>query len=110
VLLKYDSLLRGPIAAQLRTAAQFAPVLFCPAVPALGRTMCSGIVHVDGVPLHETNMWAAEQRRAPGSAKELFPDPHGGPSHCGERDGASPLGGDIVEVSLAQLRSGRLSE
>src|SRR5699024_10650660 len=109
VLLKYDSLVRGPIAEQLRTAAGFAPVLFCPAVPALGRTMCGGTVHVDGVPLHETAVWDAEQRPAPKSVKELFLERPGDlPSHVAP-GGMSDDGGDVVEVSLEQVRSSKFS-
>lgn len=65
LLLKYDSLLRGNIGAELATVLRHRPVLFCSAVPAIGRTLRDGVVHVDGVPLHRAGLWDAESTHAP---------------------------------------------
>ncbi|WP_217987534.1 four-carbon acid sugar kinase family protein [Kocuria sp. WN036] len=62
LFLKFDSLLRGPVGPQLQGAQDVAPVLFCPAVPALGRTVRDGVLVVEGVPLSETGLWHAEAR------------------------------------------------
>ncbi|MGX5357155.1 four-carbon acid sugar kinase family protein [Kocuria sp. KH4] len=76
LFLKFDSLLRGHIGAQLQTVPGAAPVLFCPAVPELGRTVRSGVLQVDGRPLHETGLWAAEPRPpARTVAAQLAPAP-----------------------------------
>lgn len=76
LFLKFDSLLRGHIGAQLQAVPGAAPVLFCPAVPELGRTVRDGVLHVDGTPLAETGLWAAE-RQAPARtvAAQLAPAP-----------------------------------
>lgn len=60
VFLKFDSLLRGHIGLQLQAAQELAPVLFCPAVPGLGRTVCAGVLLIDGRPLHRSGLWNAE--------------------------------------------------
>lgn len=60
VFLKFDSLLRGNLDAELAAAMETMPVAFCPALPALGRTVRSGVLEVGGVPLHETTLWQAE--------------------------------------------------
>lgn len=73
VFLKFDSLARGPVAAQLLAAAALRPMLFCPAVPEMGRTVQDGVIHLDGVPLAETNLWDLEPTSAPATLLELFP-------------------------------------
>lgn len=74
LFLKFDSMLRGQIGVQLDVVGQSSPVLFCPAVPELGRTVRGGVLHVEGRPLHETALWAAEQRApAPSVAAQLAP-------------------------------------
>ncbi|MFI7481563.1 four-carbon acid sugar kinase family protein [Kocuria sp. M1R5S2] len=60
IFLKFDSLMRGHLGVQLREARRTAPVLFCPAVPELGRTVRDGVLHVGGRPLHESDLWAVE--------------------------------------------------
>ena len=65
LLLKYDSLLRGNIGAELAVVLRRRPVLFSYAVPAIGRTLRDGVVHVDGVPLHSAGLWDAELTDAP---------------------------------------------
>lgn len=60
VFLKIDSLLRGPVASQLSVLAEGGPVILAPALPPLGRTTSNGVIHHQGVPLHETSLWHAE--------------------------------------------------
>jgi uncharacterized protein YgbK (DUF1537 family) len=60
LFLKFDSLLRGGIGQQLQAAHEVAPVLFCPAVPGLGRTVREGVLRIDGCPLHQSGLWNAE--------------------------------------------------
>ncbi|HJZ96567.1 MAG TPA: four-carbon acid sugar kinase family protein, partial [Candidatus Solibacter sp.] len=54
---KTDSTLRGNIGAELRALERLyvGPIAYVPAYPDLGRTVVDGVVHVDGIPLHETN-------------------------------------------------------
>jgi uncharacterized protein YgbK (DUF1537 family) len=54
---KIDSTLRGPVAAELGALAAAMPearILFAPANPAVGRTVCDGVLLVRGVPVAET--------------------------------------------------------
>ncbi len=54
---KIDSTLRGAIAAEVEALARALPgvrLLFCPANPAVGRTVRDGVLRVHGVPVHET--------------------------------------------------------
>lgn len=54
---KIDSTLRGPVAAELAALAQALPearILFAPANPAVGRTVCEGVLLVHGMPVAET--------------------------------------------------------
>lgn len=54
---KIDSTLRGPLAAEVQAVgATLRPplILFCPANPAAGRTVCDGELRVQGMPLQET--------------------------------------------------------
>lgn len=92
VFFKFDSLLRGNIAAQLGAASkELGPVVFCPAVPALNRVVNAGVVRVNGVPLHETGLWHLESEFAPESVAEIF------------------AGLNVIKVSLEQVRSGELA-
>ena len=55
---KTDSVLRGPVRAELEALANtlgLARVLFAPANPTLGRTVRAGRYSVNGVPLHQTS-------------------------------------------------------
>ncbi len=55
---KVDSVLRGPVAAELRAAAEStgcARALLVPANPALGRTIEAGRYRIHGTPLHQTD-------------------------------------------------------
>ncbi|MFH8573747.1 four-carbon acid sugar kinase family protein [Streptomyces sp. NPDC017993] len=68
LLKKVDSLLRGNLATEAEAyAAQAAGVVIAPALPALGRTVQGGVVHLNGAPLHTTDAWRAEPRSAPHS-------------------------------------------
>ena len=54
---KTDSTLRGNIGSELETLASAfggATVVYVPAYPRLGRTVCNGVLYVNGKPLHET--------------------------------------------------------
>ena len=54
VFIKVDSTLRGPLAEMLQAVhARWpgAPLVFCPALPAQGRTVRGGVLHVHGAPL-----------------------------------------------------------
>ncbi|HEV7950825.1 MAG TPA: four-carbon acid sugar kinase family protein [Glaciihabitans sp.] len=62
LFLKFDSLLRGNIGAELTAVRAQRPVVFCPAVPHNGRTVVDGVMLVNGQPLHLTELWAAEGR------------------------------------------------
>lgn len=78
VFLKVDSLLRGQLASELGVLLSRGPVLFAPALPALGRSTISGVVHAEGVPLHESSLWSAEGRPSPPTiAEALAPLPSG---------------------------------
>lgn len=70
VFVKVDSLLRGHVASTVRSAGGFAVV--CPALPRLGRVVRSGVVHLDGVPLHETDAWRVESTPPPRSVADLL--------------------------------------
>lgn len=58
--LKIDSLLRGNVAAGVDALAARGPVVVAAALPAAGRTVVDGIVHLHGVALHASTAWAAE--------------------------------------------------
>lgn len=68
LLKKTDSLLRGNLAAETAAYARGAAgLVIAPALPAAGRTVRHGIVHLRGRPLHDTDAWRAETRPAPRS-------------------------------------------
>ncbi|MFD0745987.1 four-carbon acid sugar kinase family protein [Phytohabitans flavus] len=77
VVKKVDSLLRGPLAAELLGLLDALPgtlIVLAPALPAASRTTVDGVQHVDGTPLHRTAAWAAEPRPpAPDIATQLAP-------------------------------------
>ncbi|MGW2326075.1 4-hydroxythreonine-4-phosphate dehydrogenase PdxA [Streptomyces sp. NPDC001700] len=73
VLKKIDSLLRGNVAAEVAAlAADGAGVVVAPALPVAGRVVRAGVVHVGGVPLHETDAWRAEATPPPSSLPEAL--------------------------------------
>lgn len=70
---KVDSQLRGHLAAEAAAYAEGAgAVVIAPALPAAGRTVTGGVVHVNGVPLHCTDGWRAERAAAPRSLPEAL--------------------------------------
>lgn len=70
---KVDSQLRGHLAAEAAAYAEGAEaVVIAPALPAAGRTVTGGVVHVKGVPLHHTDGWRAERAPAPRSLAEAL--------------------------------------
>jgi uncharacterized protein YgbK (DUF1537 family) len=78
VFLKVDSLLRGHLSSELGVLLGRGPVLFAPALPALGRSTIGGVVHAAGVPLHESSLWSAESGPPPATiAEALSPLPSG---------------------------------
>ncbi|MFD5316282.1 four-carbon acid sugar kinase family protein [Streptomyces sp. NPDC127098] len=73
VLAKIDSLLRGNTAATAAALAEGgAPVLAAPALPAAGRTVRSGVVHLGDTPLHLTDAWRVETTAPPRSLADAF--------------------------------------
>ncbi|WNV86936.1 4-hydroxythreonine-4-phosphate dehydrogenase PdxA [Umezawaea sp. Da 62-37] len=70
VFVKVDSQLRGHLAAAVRGAGGFAVV--CPALPRLGRVVRGGVVHLGGVPLHDTDAWRVEPASPPRSIADLL--------------------------------------
>ncbi|SDN45881.1 4-hydroxythreonine-4-phosphate dehydrogenase [Klenkia soli] len=73
VLIKVDSLLRGPLAAAVGAAGA---VVVAPALPALGRTVVDGVPSAAGRPLSALDAWATEGRPAPATvAQALAPLP-----------------------------------
>jgi 4-phospho-D-threonate 3-dehydrogenase / 4-phospho-D-erythronate 3-dehydrogenase len=76
VLAKFDSLLRGGVAARVGVLHTRAGVVVAPALPALRRVVRDGVLTVDGAPLSETAAWATQGTVAPGSvAAALAPLP-----------------------------------
>lgn len=92
IFLKFDSLLRGNLDAELAAAMEAGPVVFCPALPALGRTVRHGVLEINGIPLHLTNLWQAE------------------PTMPGHSIVASLAAASPAVVSLETLRSGTLQD
>jgi 4-hydroxythreonine-4-phosphate dehydrogenase len=102
LFLKYDSLVRGNIGAELSTVRASRPVLFCPAVPSNGRTVLGGVVHAAGIPLHTTSLWAAELAPAASSIIDQLNFTDGSPT-------AAPRA-DCVSLSLDDIRSEALTD
>ncbi len=65
IIKKIDSLLRGNPAAEIGAVADTRPVVLAPALPVADRTVRDGVVHLSGIPLHETDAWRMEPARAP---------------------------------------------
>lgn len=78
LFVKTDSLLRGPVVATLTAVASLGrPVLYSPALPEHGRRIQDGKLLVNGIPLHETDLWRRERHSAPESISDLLQDlPH----------------------------------
>ncbi|MDX3231932.1 four-carbon acid sugar kinase family protein [Streptomyces sp. ME19-01-6] len=70
VLKKIDSLLRGNVAAEVAAlAADGAGVVVAPALPAAGRAVRAGVVHLGATPLHHSDAWRAEPAPPPRSVR-----------------------------------------
>ncbi|YCN53584.1 four-carbon acid sugar kinase family protein [Rhodococcus erythropolis] len=94
IVKKIDSLLRGNIAAEVgELSRDGSPVIVAAGLPRQGRTVQGGVVLVDGVALHATDLWRAESKPAPRSIAEAL--------------GSSAI---TSGVSLDDIRSGRLSQ
>ncbi|MFE5790883.1 4-hydroxythreonine-4-phosphate dehydrogenase PdxA [Rhodococcus erythropolis] len=94
IVKKIDSLLRGNIAAEVgELSRDGSPVIVAAGLPRQGRTVQGGVVLVDGVALHATDLWRAESKPAPWSIAEAL--------------GSSAI---TSGVSLDDIRSGRLSQ
>ncbi|MFE1425503.1 four-carbon acid sugar kinase family protein [Streptomyces fungicidicus] len=98
---KCDSLLRGPVGAEAAAFAEDAEVLvIATALPAARRVVRGGVVLVDGVPLHESAAWRAEERAAPRSvAGALAPLPVTGVPLETVRRGPIALAGRFREMA-----------
>ncbi|MET8567649.1 four-carbon acid sugar kinase family protein [Streptomyces sp. NPDC004783] len=98
---KCDSLLRGPVGAEAAAFAEGAGALvIATALPAARRVVRDGVVLVDGVPLHESAAWRAEERAAPRSVAEaLTPLPTTGVALGTVRQGPRALADRFREVA-----------
>lgn len=68
VIAKIDSLLRGsPEAMASALRADGAPVVVATALPTADRVVLGGVVHLSGVPLHQSNAWRMEAGDPPES-------------------------------------------
>ncbi|ULN44893.1 four-carbon acid sugar kinase family protein [Mycolicibacterium goodii] len=72
VMYKIDSLLRGHVGAAVDALARRGPVLLAAGLPALRRTVRGGVPYVDGVALHQTDLWHWEAASAPQTVAELL--------------------------------------
>ncbi|GGM02418.1 four-carbon acid sugar kinase family protein [Nakamurella endophytica] len=101
---KIDSLLRGPVAAELAAVRACRPnVVVAPALPAAGRSVRGAVVHLDGVPLDATDAWRAEARPAPGSVPAAL-----SPVATRSLDVDSVRGGELAAELRASLDAGRV--
>jgi 4-phospho-D-threonate 3-dehydrogenase / 4-phospho-D-erythronate 3-dehydrogenase len=74
LVLKVDSLLRGPLVALVGAVATAERVVVvAPALPGLARTTVGGAVRLAGVPLAETDAWGAEPSPPPSSVAAALP-------------------------------------
>lgn len=72
VFVKLDSILRGQVRQHLLELSGLGPVIFCPALPSLNRTVEQGVVRIAGQSLSETDLWQSERACAPTSIQALF--------------------------------------
>ncbi|GAA2607566.1 hypothetical protein GCM10009863_21230 [Streptomyces axinellae] len=102
---KADSLLRGNVGAEAAAFAEGAEaVVTAMALPGTGRVVREGVVHVQGVPLHESGAWRAEGRTAPRSLPEaLAPLPTVCLPVGAVRRGARALAGRLKDAAAQGL-------
>ncbi|WP_111509353.1 4-hydroxythreonine-4-phosphate dehydrogenase PdxA [Mycobacterium kyogaense] len=74
-IVKIDSLLRGHIGSTVDVLADRGPVVVAAGLPGLGRTVRDGVLHVDGVPLHRTDLWHLEPAPPPESITDVVRHP-----------------------------------
>jgi uncharacterized protein YgbK (DUF1537 family) len=86
VFLKVDSLLRGHMSSDLGVLLERGPVVLAPALPALARGTIGGVVHSEGVPLHESSLWSNEGKTVPATIAEAI----------------APLASVLVELSAVR--------
>jgi uncharacterized protein YgbK (DUF1537 family) len=72
IFIKLDSILRGQVRGHLLRLSELGPVIFCPALPSLSRTVVKGVVQIDGLALSDTDLWQTEKSNAPTSIQALF--------------------------------------
>ncbi|MEU4489590.1 four-carbon acid sugar kinase family protein [Streptomyces purpurascens] len=102
---KVDSLLRGNLAAEAAAYARDAlGVVIATALPAGRRTVRGGVVHLDGVPLHEADAWRAEARTAPPSVAAALGDLPSAPVPLTDVRGASGALREALRACFAQGR------
>jgi uncharacterized protein YgbK (DUF1537 family) len=101
---KIDSTLRGQPAAELQASLRELGrvALVAPAFPAQGRMTLNGRIHLHGLPLEATPLWAREHSYPTADLREIFAH-DGTPAHHATlealRDGALPM---LIEAALAE--------
>lgn len=75
VMYKIDSLLRGHVGAAVDALAERGPVLLAAGLPELRRSVRCGVPYVDGIALHQTELWHWEATAAPRTVAELLRRP-----------------------------------
>jgi 4-hydroxythreonine-4-phosphate dehydrogenase len=100
---KSDSLLRGNVGAEAAAFAEGAEaVVVAMALPGAARVVREGVLHIDGVPLHDSDAWRAEDRPPPPSlTRALDPLPVTRVPLEGVREGARGLARRL-EAAAAQ--------
>lgn len=96
---KIDSLLRGNVQAELAPLLRTGRlVILVPALPELGRTTVAGVITIEGVPLHDTDLWLAEPVPAPHSVAQVLGRlPH-------RLLGLDEVRGDALPAKLREMR------
>ncbi|BDZ45516.1 four-carbon acid sugar kinase family protein [Naasia aerilata] len=99
---KIDSLLRGNLSSEVALLRALSHrIVVVTAVPRVGRTSVGGVVHLDGVPLHETSAWEHETRPAPSSTAAALGVPSTVISAATVR--SADLGAAMLEAFAADL-------
>ncbi|MFC9679866.1 four-carbon acid sugar kinase family protein [Streptomyces sp. NPDC056948] len=102
---KVDSLLRGNLAAEAAAYARDGRgVVIATSLPVARRTVRGGVVHLDGVPLHETDAWRAEARPAPPSVAAALGDLPSAPVPLTDVRGAPGALREALRACFAQGR------
>lgn len=109
VLKKLDSLLRGPVEAELSALAGLGTIILAPAAPGLGRVVVDGVVLVNGEPLGTTGAWHREAlhgRSIPHRVEDVAPSLT--PASLSLNQLRSLDVGDLHQLLAALARSTRL--